>query len=372
MAISIPCYKTATSRDLAKLYIYHVYRYFGPPQTITSDRGPQFISEFWQCFCSILGTRRQLSTAYHRQTDGQTEIYIQYLTKRLRPFINYYQDDWSDFLPLMDYAQLTLPHDSLGGLSPFEVVHGYAARTSFDWKPQLPDAPSLSATVNRQEAAALTKNIHQAWSLARSHLQQAQSKASKSVNAHRRPVDFQVGQKVWLDMRQFDTSRPSRKLDYPTAGPFEILEKVNHSYRLKLPSSMKVHNVFSPDKLRLAAEDPLPGQISPEPPPINITGDNEYEVEEILAAKLLRKNLYYRVSWLNCDIDLAWYPASDFKYAPHKLVAFHNARPDLPGPPAQLLQWVQLYDQGVEDYDDLDSDRVMDKKARAHFYKTGG
>ena len=97
-----------------------------------SDRGPQFISSFWEEFNRMLGTKIKLSTADHPQTDSQTEIYNQYLQKQLRLFVNYYQDNWSDLLPMMDYAQLTLPHDSLGGLSQFEVVHRYPPRTNFD------------------------------------------------------------------------------------------------------------------------------------------------------------------------------------------------------------------------------------------------
>ena len=73
-----------------------------------------------------------MSTANHPQTDRQTEIINQYIDQRLRPFVNYYQDDWADKLPMMDFAQATLPHESTG-LAPFQVEFGYEPRTSFDW-----------------------------------------------------------------------------------------------------------------------------------------------------------------------------------------------------------------------------------------------
>ena len=57
----------------------------------------------------------------------------QYLEQRLRPFLTYYQDNWSELLPMMDYAQLTLPQESIG-MTPFEVIHGWQPRTSFDWE----------------------------------------------------------------------------------------------------------------------------------------------------------------------------------------------------------------------------------------------
>jgi len=108
-SVSLPCFKTTTAKDMARLYVDNIYRFYGAPESIVSDRGPQFISDFWNEFCRILGIKIKLSTAFHPQTDGQTEIMNQYLDQRLRPFVNYYQDNWSELLPMMDYAQLTLP-----------------------------------------------------------------------------------------------------------------------------------------------------------------------------------------------------------------------------------------------------------------------
>lgn len=371
-AISIPCLKSVDARQLAQLYIYHVYRYFGPPLSMISDRGPQFISRFWTQFNSILGTKRKLSTADHPQTDGQTEIYNQYLQRRLRPFVSYYQDDWSEFLPIMDYAQLTLPHDSLGGLSPYEVVHGYPPRSSWDWKIDLPDSATPSDKLNAKEANAYAKRHFQAWELARSHLLKAQERMSTSYNRNRRPVDFKVGDMVWLDMRYFHEDRSSGKLSFPTNGPFEILRKRYGAYELKIPSTMKVHNAFPAHKLRKDPNNPLPGQVQDSPPPINVTGDDEWEVEEVLAVRKQRNKLSYRVTWSSRDIDLEWYPASDLKYAPFKLKSFHLANPDKPGPPASLLPWLQKWEHGVDNYDELDDDRSMDTRSRTSFFRRGG
>ena len=129
--ISIPCYQTCTAKDLATLYCVHVLRYFGPPDTIVSDRGPQFISAFWNELNSLLGTKLLLSTADHPQTDGQTENYNQWLDQRLRPFVNHHQDNWPELVHLVDYAAAVLPHESTG-MSPFMVERGYKPRMSFD------------------------------------------------------------------------------------------------------------------------------------------------------------------------------------------------------------------------------------------------
>ena len=80
---------------------------------------------------------------------------------------------------------------------------------------------------------------------------------------------------MWIKTKKWKTQRPSRKLDYPMAGPFEILEQVGHSFRLKLPETMQCDDVFSADKLRKDVDDPLPGQINEPPPPVEITDNKE-------------------------------------------------------------------------------------------------
>jgi transposase InsO family protein len=91
--ISIPCNKAVDAKVLAQLYLVYVYRYYRPATTIVSDRGPQFISAFWEEFCWLLGTRLKLSTVYHLQTDRQTENTNQWIDQRLYLFVNTFQDD---------------------------------------------------------------------------------------------------------------------------------------------------------------------------------------------------------------------------------------------------------------------------------------
>lgn len=129
--ISIPCHKTATAKDMAQMFIEHVYRHQGPPSTIVSDWGPQFVSDFWNEFCQILGIQLKLSTAYHWETDSQTEIVNQHITNHLWPFANRYQDNWSELLPMMDFAAAALPSETTS-TSPFLIDCGYEPCTSFD------------------------------------------------------------------------------------------------------------------------------------------------------------------------------------------------------------------------------------------------
>jgi transposase InsO family protein len=368
-AVSIPCFKTTTAKDMAMLYINHIYRWRGVPDSIVSDRGPQFISDFWNEFCRILDVKIKLSTAFHPQTDGQTEIMNQYINQRLRPFVNYYQDNWSELLPVIDYAQLTLSHESTG-TPPFDLLYGYTARTSFDWK-----RPAAAATakerLNHEEAQAYVRKLHNAWETAREIMARSQRKKERDINRHRRPIDFQVGEKVWVSTKNWTTQRPSHKLDNQMDGPYTILRQVGNSYELDLPKSTRIHPVFAPELLRKAATNPLPGQINLPPEPVVIANDAEWEVQDIIAVKKTRERLYYRAKWTGYDDDPEWYPASDFKYSPHKLRDFHLQYPNQPGPPMQLSNWIRSWEEGIDDYDDLDDDTEMDHRLRTAFFRRG-
>jgi hypothetical protein len=165
----------------------------------------------------------------------------------------------------------------------------------------------------------------------------AQERYAKQANKHRRNVDFKVGDKVWVTTRHWQTDRPSKKLANQMEGPYEILEQIGHSFKLKLPNSMKVHPVFHAKKLCKDPDNPLPGQANPELLPLELEdGEAEYEVQEVLAVKLEWGKLWYRIQWKGWDPDPEWYPASSLSNSPLALRTFHEANPDRPGPPKNL------------------------------------
>jgi Chromo (CHRromatin Organisation MOdifier) domain len=133
-------------------------------------------------------------------------------------------------------------------------------------------------------------------------------------------------------------------------GPYKILEKVGNSYRIDFPASIKVHPIIPPDRLWKATNDPLPGQRNEPPEPTIVDNELEWEVDDILAVRIRYGKLQYRVKWLGCDDDPNWYPASDVKYAPHKVRDFHEANPTKPGPPKRLKDWLRQWENGADTY----------------------
>jgi transposase InsO family protein len=338
--ISVPVRDTITARGLAPIFLTQVVRHVGIPDSIISDRGPQFISDFWDEFCKRIGTKVKLSTANHPQTDGQTEIVNQYFDQRLRPYINYYQDDWDKWVAIIDYQQASLWHETTGQ-SPFLTEKGYEPRTSFDWI-QPVEANSAKERLNRTDAKDLIQRLHASWEAARTNMTLAQQRYETQANKHRRAVDFKVNDSVWVSTKDWKCDRPSRKLADQMAGPFKILEQKGHSFKLQLPESMKVHPVFHADKLRKDPQNPLPGQSNPDPPPIQLSGGTEeYEVQQVLAVKLIRNTLKYRIEWKGWDPDPDWYPAASLRNSPLALQRFHQDNPTMPGPPINLPYWLE-------------------------------
>ncbi|ELR08018.1 hypothetical protein GMDG_02856 [Pseudogymnoascus destructans 20631-21] len=304
---------------MAQLFIEWIYRFGHTPESIVSDRGPQFVSSFWQEFCQIIGIKIKLSTAYHKQTDGQTEIMNRYIDQRLRPFVSHYQGNWSELIPIMDHVQMTLPHASIG-MTPYRLKYGTDPRTSWDWNTLKSTNPR--ETLNREEAKAVADECIPHGSTQRKTWQRHKRKCLST---------------------QIDAKGPStgtHKLGQQWVGPYTVSERIGHAFRLELPTGSQIHDVFSPDVLMKDPNNPLPGQDPPEPSSELIDGVEEWEVEKILAVRLHWKQLQYQVSWVGYDPDPEWYPASNFMNSPHKLREFHTEYPELPGPPQELLGWV--------------------------------
>jgi hypothetical protein len=241
MAIFVPTTTRATAKDWATMFFENVFRRFGLPSTIVTDRGSLFTSVFWTTLVGLLGTRHNLTTAYHPQTDGQTEIVNKALVQYLRIYGNYAQSDWASLLPHAEFWYNSNPH-STTGISPLQVC-GIEPRRSFDEPP--------TATTGSVDAARIARRFHELHKALTSLIQEANDRYAVTHDRHRQHKTFKVGDNVLVTTKNLRQLRPSPKLADRYVGPFKIIERVNDSaYRLQLPEGSGIHNTFNVDKLR--------------------------------------------------------------------------------------------------------------------------
>jgi len=244
----VPCKRTSTARDAARMYYEGPYRIYGLPKEIISDRGPQFQADFTDELSKILGIEWKLATPGHSQTAGQVENLNQWINQRLRPFVSHYQDNWSRAIPALDAVQASLPHDSTG-LEPHEVLFGFPMPMPFDWESRTKDFADSSSRerINRKDAQEAARRIKGYVNYARAMITKAQERQARQANRHRREPDFDVGDCVVILKQSETTSRPSDKLSFPvTQQHYEILERAaTGAYRLRVPESWKGSATFT-------------------------------------------------------------------------------------------------------------------------------
>lgn len=327
----IPCRAddSGTSAEATcDMFLRYVWKHHGLPSTVTSDRGPQFVSKFWKTLCEVLNIKAKLSTAFHPETDGQSEVANQEMERYLRTYVNYQQDDWAKWLPIAEFAANANVSESTG-LSPFFVNMGFEPRMSFD--PINTQPTNTRDRLEMTRAKGITDKMQEVWEFTKENMKQAQAKQAEYANRHREEgPDYKIGDRVWLNTKNIKTTRPSKKLDHKNEGPFKIIRADGPSYELELPKSMRIHPVFHKNLLRLTPEDPLEGQIIEPPPPVIIEGEKEYDVVDILDARKYRGRIQFKAAWEGCDPDPTWYNAEGFEHAAEIVEDFYRRYPNKP------------------------------------------
>jgi hypothetical protein len=243
----IPLAHPFTALQVAKVYMDQVFKLHGLPSAIISDRDKIFTSTLWKELFRLTGTALQMSTAYHPQTDGQTERVNQCLEGYLRCAVHACPVKWKDWLSLAEYWYNTSYHSSLGK-TPFEVLYAHEPR-HFGIDPTLDCAvPDLDTWL--QDRKLMEQLLQQ-------HLIRVQQRQKHQADKNRTERQFQVGQQVFVKLQPYvQTSVAQRlnpKLSFRYFGPFHIIQKIGSvAYKLKLPDHSSIHPVFHVSQLKLA------------------------------------------------------------------------------------------------------------------------
>ncbi|GJX12867.1 hypothetical protein Tco_0204625 [Tanacetum coccineum] len=231
--------ETDSTERLARLYLREIVSRHGVPLSIISDHDSHFTSRFWQSLQKALGTQFDLSIAYHPQTDGQTERTIQTLEDMLRACVINFGNSWDRHLPLVEFSYNNSYHTSIKA-APFEALYGRKCRSPVCWA-EVGEAQLTGPKIIHET----TKKIVQI----RNRMQAACDRQKSYADKRRRPLEFEVGDKVmlkfapWKGVIRFGKRG---KLNPHYIGPFQIIERIGPvAYRLKLPQKLnRVHNVF--------------------------------------------------------------------------------------------------------------------------------
>ena len=313
-----------STSSIVNILFERIYPLHGLPRQIISDRGSQFSSQVFKEFCQRLGIRATMSTAYHPETDGQTERVNQSLETYLRIFSEYRPDDWARLLSSAEFAYNNAAHESTG-LSPFYIEYG--------WHPRM--APDVEGVLSYPTLEELFENRKEAREQAQASLNMAAERMKWYYDLHKNDVPFKVGDKVLLKGRDLRVKVSSEKLMAKNYGPYTITEKVGPvSFRLNLPKQMRVHPVFHASKFIPYHEDEIGDRNPPQPPPIEVEGYEEFEVEKILDSRVYRGWVQYLVKWDGYDESHAsWEPVRNVRdNAREAIKEFHDLHPDAPEP----------------------------------------
>ncbi|SLM36152.1 Ribonuclease H-like domain [Lasallia pustulata] len=283
MAHYIPARKDWTAGQLAEAFVREIIRLYGVPQALISDCGSVFTSRLWANLMFALKINCRLSTAFHPQTDGQTERQNSTLEQYLQSYVNYQQDNWASLLALAKFAYNASLHSSTGK-APFEVVYGSIPRSDMLTAEELKKYSAVNGTIT--EAKQLTEHLCNTRVKVCRALAKSQEYQARHYNKSHLDVTYKVGQLVWLKVKNITMERPSRKLDWQCYGFFRIVKKIgNVAYQLNLPEELRIHDVFHVSLLR--DYKPRAGEDIPEPEPLRLAEDpakKEWEVEAITAS----------------------------------------------------------------------------------------
>jgi hypothetical protein len=296
-AYFIPWKKTGTAEDAAYAFYKYVYANHGMPEEIISDRDTRFTSAFWKSLMGLMGTRQAISTAFHPQTDGQTERTNQTLETYLRHYVNYRQTNWVRLLPVAQFAWCSASGETLK-TTPFYANYGIEPRPYGEPK----DFGSISeyARIDVEQI----KNLHD--SLVMDIKFFAERMAFYANKKRLGSPRLKKGDKVYLLRRNIQTTRPSDKLDHKKLGPFVIeqsLKPVN--YKLRLPDHMRIHPVF-----HISLLEPAPANARMIVPELLTKEDNqEYEVERVIDHNDTKGERQYLIKWKGFgESDNTWEP----------------------------------------------------------------
>ncbi|KFK38387.1 hypothetical protein AALP_AA3G106900 [Arabis alpina] len=262
--------------QVAMVFILEIVRLHGFPETLVSDRDTLFTGLFWTELFRLAGTKLCFSTAYHPQSDGQTEVTNRGLETYLRCFASDKPKSWVRFLPWAEFSYNSSYHSSIK-MSPFQALYGREPPVLLKFE----NGSTVNATLeNRLSERDATLEV------IRQHLLRAQQVMKQQADTHRRDIEFAVGDWVFVKLKPYRQKSLAKRINEKLAarfyGPYEIEERIGAvAYKLKLPPGTRIHHTFHVSLLKAA----LGSALTPVSLPEQLTSEGVLEAQPALVLK---------------------------------------------------------------------------------------
>ena len=303
----IPCRKSTTAAEAAKLYWDNVVKLHGVPSVIYSDRGTQFTSQFWKTLWGLTGTQLRYSTAYHPQTQGVVERMNAVIGQMLRCTLHEERaDNWDLLLPTVEMTINSLPNSSTG-YSPFFLNYGY--------HPVMPvELLKGDEEVQIEAVENFVERVQNEWKQARKILLHSVQTQQRYYNQRHRAVEYAVGDLILLSTKNLKFKNVPVKLQKRFVGPFEITEKIGtQAYRIQLPENWSIHNVFHVSLLKKWKTSIYRTEAAEPGEELEIEEPSQRVVEKVLRWKKTGRGQppAYLILWQGCPPEEATWEAAN-------------------------------------------------------------
>lgn len=289
-----------TSSSVAQSFLDNIFKLHGMPRFIVSDRDAVFLSEFWRELFSLQGVALNMSSAYHPQSDGQTEIVNRCVETYLRCMCGDRPHLWSKWLPLAEYWYNTNYHTSIQ-TTPYEAVYGQAPPVHLPYLPGESKIAVVAKCLQDREDMLLMLKFH---------LFRAQHRMQQFADQHRTDRSFDIGDYVFVKLQPYRQKsvvmRSNQKLAPKYFGPYKIIDKCGAvAYKLDLPSSSQIHPVFHVSQLKQMIGTATTSTAIPE----SVSDVFIKEPEDILERKMVKRQgraaTKVLIKWKNTPVDEA-------------------------------------------------------------------
>ncbi len=281
-----------TVEKTAEMLIQWVYWTHDLSSFIVSDRDSQFISILWKFLCKRLNIFLWLFIIYHSQINDQSERVNQNVKQYLWFFCSYMQNDWSKWLLMIKFVDNNILF-SVIFLIFFFMNKNFHSHMSFN--SDIIEYESIRERLQIDWTKNISEQMNKTLIFAREVLIKTWKQMMNQANKHRKKINYKIESRMFLNEQNIITARLFKKLNDKMLNSFQIINLVDSFYKLKLLKTMRIHDVFYSELLRLVVNNSLFNQKNEFSKSIVINDEDEWKIDDILNSRRYRRQLQYRV-----------------------------------------------------------------------------